>query len=565
MRVRRVEIERFRGIRSLDWRFIGDTACLVGPGDTGKSTILDALERVLSPRWNYPFDDGDFYDLETYAPVSIRATVVDFPPSFFKESKFGLALQAYDPKAGTATTPTGVDDEVFAVVIELTVDRSLEPQWRIIDAKGEGHPIHIRDREALGMLRVGSNIDLHLGWNRGSVLTRVTESGDEVAAVIADAMRKARAGLAVGDLDRLNDAASKAEQLGKDMGALIRTGLTPHLDIGPLSGGSLSLHDGKVPLRRAGLGTRRLMAVAMQHHAAGSSELTLVDEFEHGLEPHRIRQLLRKLRGVSPENADKKTGQLVLTTHTPLVLSELHPAEIAVVRRAANGVVVVVPVSDALHRVVSKTPGALVARRVIVAEGPTEVGLLRAVEEAWSDDGSNFAYLGTAVVNGEGHCAPDIAGALFDLGSSVALFVDSDAAGTKLSRAKGAKVIAWRKGLATENALASDLSDQAFTAMVALAHRSPKVRHPAHRSMRDALAAATGKKPSEVGDDLTAWLTNVPNFRLVFGAVAKKNKWFKTLALGRDLGALVVEDWDNLAGTDVRSVLEALRVFAQRG
>jgi len=40
MRLRRLEIERFRGIQSLDWRKIGPTAALVGPGDSGKSTIV---------------------------------------------------------------------------------------------------------------------------------------------------------------------------------------------------------------------------------------------------------------------------------------------------------------------------------------------------------------------------------------------------------------------------------------------------------------------------------------------------------------------------------------------
>lgn len=72
VRVRRLQIERFRGIKSLDWRHIGDTVGLVGPGDSGKSTVLDALERVLSLRWNYPFDDSDFRNLQTDEPLVIR-------------------------------------------------------------------------------------------------------------------------------------------------------------------------------------------------------------------------------------------------------------------------------------------------------------------------------------------------------------------------------------------------------------------------------------------------------------------------------------------------------------
>ena len=61
MRVRRLEIERFRGINALDWPGIGDTVALVGLGDSAKTTVFTALERVLSPRWNYPFDDTAFW------------------------------------------------------------------------------------------------------------------------------------------------------------------------------------------------------------------------------------------------------------------------------------------------------------------------------------------------------------------------------------------------------------------------------------------------------------------------------------------------------------------------
>lgn len=46
MRLRRLGIENFRGVRSLDWRHIPETAALVGPGDSAKSTILDAIISV---------------------------------------------------------------------------------------------------------------------------------------------------------------------------------------------------------------------------------------------------------------------------------------------------------------------------------------------------------------------------------------------------------------------------------------------------------------------------------------------------------------------------------------
>lgn len=92
MRLRRLEIENFRGVKSLDWRHVAETAALVGPGDSGKSTILDAIERVLSPRWNVAFDDTDFWDLNTDNPIVIRATITELSSSFYRDSKFGLVM-----------------------------------------------------------------------------------------------------------------------------------------------------------------------------------------------------------------------------------------------------------------------------------------------------------------------------------------------------------------------------------------------------------------------------------------------------------------------------------------
>ena len=60
MKIRRLGISRFRGIRQLVWEPRGPFVCLLGPGDSTKTTILDAIELVLAPRWSVQFDDSDF-------------------------------------------------------------------------------------------------------------------------------------------------------------------------------------------------------------------------------------------------------------------------------------------------------------------------------------------------------------------------------------------------------------------------------------------------------------------------------------------------------------------------
>ena len=485
MRLRRLEIEKFRGVKSMDWRYIPDTAALVGPGDSGKSTILDAIERVLSPKWNVAFDDTDFWELHTDVPIIIRATISDLAPSFYRDSKFGLLLHGFDKDKGEAVKACGEEGEEHALVVELRVDASLEPVWSVLDADGEKHPFMARDREALGMLRVGGYVDQHLGWGRGSILTRLTESGDTVGAVLAEATRHARSGLKTDGLEKLATAARRVEELGKNIGVALQNSLVPHIDASSMSvaAGALSLHDGKVPTRRAGLGTRRLLTVAMQCEAATKSGLSIVDEFEYGLEPHRIRRLLRVLRGRAPEGQGLAKGQLILTTHSPTVLSELNPAEISVTRRAADGTVTVRSLPDAVAYVLARTPEALLARKVIVAEGATEMGLCRALDEAWTvETGVSFGYRGVAVVDGEGGTQPAaLAGHLATLGYDVALLIDSDA-NAKTSKAAGAVVLAWPGGLCTEQRLATDLPEAAIMRMAEVADEF------GGRGVRDALA-----------------------------------------------------------------------------
>ena len=85
-----------RGIKSLNWILTSRFICLVGPGDSTKSTILDAIEYVLSPRWNLVFEDSDFHNSDCSNEISITATVGELPEVLLTESKFGLQLRGWN-------------------------------------------------------------------------------------------------------------------------------------------------------------------------------------------------------------------------------------------------------------------------------------------------------------------------------------------------------------------------------------------------------------------------------------------------------------------------------------
>ena len=72
MDIKSVKITHFRGIRQLDWQVAGKFVCLIGPGDSTKTTILEAVELALTPRRNVSFDDADFYNANTESPIVIE-------------------------------------------------------------------------------------------------------------------------------------------------------------------------------------------------------------------------------------------------------------------------------------------------------------------------------------------------------------------------------------------------------------------------------------------------------------------------------------------------------------
>ncbi|CBA17085.1 AAA family ATPase [Xanthomonas albilineans] len=62
MKIRQLKILNFRGICKLEWDLPNEkTFCLIGKGDSTKTTVLEAIRCVFSPQWNHAFNDSDFH------------------------------------------------------------------------------------------------------------------------------------------------------------------------------------------------------------------------------------------------------------------------------------------------------------------------------------------------------------------------------------------------------------------------------------------------------------------------------------------------------------------------
>ena len=230
LKIRHISICNFRGIRELDWDIATDIVCLVGPGDSTKTTILDAIAAALSPNQFIGVNDADFYEGDVGKSILIEVTVTDPPMSLLLENKFGLAQRGWSAEKGVIDEPESGSDP--ALTIQLRVDASLEPLWTIVKQakQDEGSFISARDRATLQTYRVDESVNNHLGWGRSSALSALTGTQEEIAPTIAAAQREARSAVFDANLTELSAAAAKAEELAAELGVPAGDGFQAGLD-----------------------------------------------------------------------------------------------------------------------------------------------------------------------------------------------------------------------------------------------------------------------------------------------------------------------------------------------
>lgn len=285
MQIRHIKVAHFRGIEFLDWKPGAPFCCLIGPGDSGKSTVLDAVEAALSSRW-FAFTEPDFLACDTTRPIVIETTVGELSKALKSDERLGLYVRGWTSAGELRDEPE--DDDEPVLTVRLTVDASMEPVWELIcDRVDDPRTLSNRDRALFGLVRLAGEDARHLAWGQGSVLSRLTGDTHEASTRLAQAYKAARENAKLDEIESLANAAEKAEGFAKGLGAYVEGSYEPGLELGRsgLSSCSIALQDDGVPLRLAGLGTRRLATLAIQKSAISEGAIVLVDEIEHGLEP----------------------------------------------------------------------------------------------------------------------------------------------------------------------------------------------------------------------------------------------------------------------------------------
>lgn len=556
-RIRKLELYNFRSIQKLVWFPSPNMNCLVGPGDSGKSTVLDAIDWCLGARRNLPVTDADFYNLSVDDEIIVRATIGDLQDGLKTLDTYGPFLLGLDKEGNLEDEPSEGSETVLTV--QLTIGDDLEPQWQLksdrAEAQGLSRGLTWGDRVNIAPNRIGVFANQHLGWQRGSILNALTEEKADASAALADAARQARNSFGDTAGDQLKDTlgiiSGAAQALGVDVGDTVRAMLDAHSV--NFSGSTISLHSSEgVPLRKLGLGSSRLLVAGLQNRVAETASIALVDEVEIGLEPHRISKFLLELGS----KTEATLFQIFMTTHSPVVLRELSGPQLYVIRRGDEHSVVQAGVDDAIQGTLRIASEAFLGTNVLVCEGATEVGLVRGIDRYRAEGGrSTFAAAGGVLVDAGGVSKIYRSAMSFlKLGYNVATLRDDDVQPKEKDERDfvgvGGKVFKWTEGWAIEAELFDCVSDEAVLQLWSYA----KELHGEQRILDHLRTACEGPI------DLSNWFNEITEEkRRQLAAAAGSGSWFKRISHMEEAAySIIGPDLDNCVHSELPDLLSEI-------
>lgn len=567
--IRLLEIENFRAVKALRWLPAPGMNCLIGPGDSGKSTILDAVDLCLGARRSLSFTDADFHGLDFDRPIRIAVTIGALDDPLKNIDTYGDFLVGFNAATGAVEPEPGAGLEV-ALTLQLTVQGDLEPEWTLVSpralAAGRTRNLNWADRTRVAPARLGATGDTHLTWRRGSVLTKLTDGKADASKELTKAAREMRNAFDQNELKELEGSLKLVTAAAGEMGVPVGAAVQALLDAGSISftGGTISLHDEDgVPLRSLGLGSSRLLIAALQRKAAEKATTFLIDELEYGLEPHRIIRLL----GALGAKEEVPPLQVFATSHSPTTVTELSAHQLHIVRRN-GGHHIVTRASDAgdVQGTIRAHAHALLATSIVVCEGGSEIGLIRGLDQHFTATGKiSLAACGAALVNGNGDETFSRANALQSLGYRVAILRDSDKPPPVLAEATfiagGGKVFAWGGGRALEQELFAALPDGPADKLLDLAiEAKERVLIEAHiKTISNGTTTLHDLETEALIDGLS------PDSRTLLGNAAARFGWLKTITTMEIAGRTIVGPAYGDANASLTGIMDGVLEWVEDG
>lgn len=561
----RLTIERYRGIEQLNWYPAAGVNVILGGGDVGKSSILDAIALLLSSTGGSVLSDADYWQRKPEAEFLIEAVVRLPDGRGINQQSKPIWPWNWDGKDPTVPEiidgEAHADDPVYRLRVRGTPDFDLVHE--VVQPSGQFDHLSVGVRRTIGVVRLGGDDrnDRDLRMVQGSALDRL----------LYDKTLRARLGHKVADTDvegvLLDESKKKLTTLDE---AFAKRALPSGLGLGLATNQTQSLNaligltatkDGVVlPLSSWGSGTRRLAALEVASANQDADPIVVVDEVERGLEPYRLRSLLKTLQD--------GTSQVFLTTHSATALRALSKANLWYMDSSSN----VGALSEAVVKHATREPEALLSRLTILCEGKTEVGFIRALLGR---------DLGMPAMD-HGIWLADIGGneetlivleALSKSGLQFGAFADEEAGKSperwaRQKTALGPLLFRWAKGCTEANVIQHVADDELANLIAHEDLGGERLRILADRAgvddkSLDAIKVARPDLKQLIIEAATCFIPGDTSKLPKFDAKAWKRhgeRWFKTEAGGRELAikAVVLKVLPSLGG-ELPQFLAAVR------
>lgn len=555
-RILKLTIRNFRGIQDLEWHPAAGMNFVLGGGDTGKTTVLEAVDLLFSPSTSFNASETDYWMRDTATSLFIEA-VVRLGNEIDINTQPNMAYPwHWDGKEAVVPDNNEENGENYEVYrVRFTANNQQETLWEIVQPDGSTIRFSVGLRRQIGLVSLPSDErndkDLRLVY--GSALDRH----------IGDSSLRSRIGKQVAGInlqDELSDEAKEAlvaldTKFGeKALPGGVSIGLTSSqgISIGALVGLlAKKSADTQLPLSSWGAGTRRLASLEIGAANSNAPSFITVDEIERGLEPYRLRQFLADLSG--------QDGQKFVTTHSPIAIASAPEAHLWYMD--SSGCLGTLP-SELVGKQQKNDPETFLSRVAVIAEGVTEVGFLNHLLELAL--GCAPLDHGIRVCNGQGNDhTRKLLKALVEARLKFAGLADNEGVKTdswaELKEKMGDLLLQWEEGC-TEEAVISAIPEDQIPALIGAVGEDQtgtrlqhlKVRCGAEERTLDSIRAALGG-------------TNKSLKQLVIEAASGRSddapegekkawkshasSWFKSEAGGAELAqkAIALGGWNGLS------------------
>ena len=386
MTIERVIIRNFKGLKETDLTFGQGLNILVGDNETGKSTILEAINLALTKQLNRR--DAS-YDLHPF--LFHQSTVIEFVQSTrdgFPVPPLEIDIEVYlrdDPLlAEHKGTNNSRNSDCPGVRLRIELDEKFREEYQAYISETERIqtvPVeffHVEWRNFADEPLTARSKPLSPALIDPSALTNTYAANRYVLELARDFLtRKQKVDLALSYRQLRQVFQSDAsvaginQELANQRGVVSDRELSVALDMTARSSweASVTPHLDDLPLTLVGKGEQTSVKVKLALEASETCEVLLIEEPETHLSPGNLNRLLVH---ISERVGDK---QVILTTHSSFVLNKLGID--ATIMFDGKAGVRLSDLPDSTKRYFMKLPGhdtlrMVLAKRAILVEGPSD-------------------------------------------------------------------------------------------------------------------------------------------------------------------------------------------------